>query len=229
MPSNCGLRAASPRQGKQATLFSTHADGVMAAFNAQGQLQLSQNDQMLATGTADCLDNQWHHFALNVLHDGTAAVYVDGNNVAQFTPSAPLRLQSDSLMLGVMRRAQTAGAADFVYSNYFNGQLDEFRLWNARLTADVLRAARLQRLEGTESGLVAYYPFEKIQLNQYSQAEVVADMADHAITTLPKPHEAKLYGSAAIGDEAPGLKAAPQAQQCGIQLYRIGAQGGYHP
>lgn len=204
------FKGSKPEAGKQATLFSTHADGVMAAFNAQGQLQLSQNDQMLATGTADCLDNQWHHFALNVLHDGTAAVYVDGNNVAQFTPSAPLRLQSDSLMLGVMRRAQTAGAADFVYSNYFNGQLDELRLWNARLTADVLRAARLQRLEGTESGLVAYYPFEKIQLNQYSQAEVVADMADHATTTLPKPHEAKLYGSAAIGDEAPGLKAAPK-------------------
>lgn len=57
---------------------------------------------------------------------------------------------------------------------------------------------------------MAYYPFEKIQLNQYSQAEVVADMADHATTTLPKPHEAKLYGSAAIGDEAPGLKAAPK-------------------
>ena len=59
------FKGSKPEAGKQATLFSTHADGVMAAFNAQGQLQLSQNDQMLATGTADCLDNQWHHFALN--------------------------------------------------------------------------------------------------------------------------------------------------------------------
>ena len=58
------FKGSKPGAGKQATLFSTHADGVMAAFNAQGQLQLSQNDQMLATGTADCLDNQWHHFAL---------------------------------------------------------------------------------------------------------------------------------------------------------------------
>lgn len=204
------FRGGKPAAGKKATLFSVNGDKLAATFSDKGNMSLLVNGSSRNVGTADMLDSLWHHFALNVLADGSATVYVDGQNSLQFVPETPIRMQADNIVVGAMRKAQTEGAADFVYSDYMKGNVDEIRLWNARLTADVIKSRSNTRLEGTEPGLVAYYPFETVKVDQYNQAVVTADNDDHAANASSKP--AAVLTKATVGDDAPGMKAAPKLQ-----------------
>ena len=44
--------------------------------------------------------------------------------------------------------------------NYFNGEIDEFRVWNLYKSETLVENGNSNRLDGTEKGLLAYYPFE---------------------------------------------------------------------
>jgi probable HAF family extracellular repeat protein len=45
--------------------------------------------------------------------------------------------------------------------NFFNGSLDEVRVWNTTRTAEQIAANYTQRLNGDETGLVVYFPFDE--------------------------------------------------------------------
>jgi chromosome partitioning protein len=65
----------------------------------------------------------------------------------------------------------------YEYDRQLVSNIDEIRLWNATLSADILKSRRKIRLNGTEQGLVAYYPFEKKTLDAYNQ--VVTEVREH--------------------------------------------------
>lgn len=201
------FRGDKPAAGQTATLFSVNGDSVAAQFTDQGALRIIASGKESTVASVNCLDNLWHHFALNVLAGGSVTALIDGQNVVQFAPVRPLHFQADKLVLGAMRKPQTAGAADYAFSDYFNGNIDEVRLWNAKLSADVLRNRRNTRLEGSESGLAAYYPFESVQFDAYGQANVVGDLNNHCAADTTK-REVTLV-DATQSDEAPGMKSAP--------------------
>jgi hypothetical protein len=86
-------------------------------------------------------------------------------------------IATNNLLMGAHRKSLSEHG-EYSYDRTFTGQIDELRVWNATLNADKLLSNRKVRLTGSEDGLVAYYPFETKQLDQYSQVETVGTAAD---------------------------------------------------
>lgn len=189
-------------------------------LNEQGQLQLTGKGAYLpdggtnngapavtlATSSGKLNDNAWHHIALNVLRQGAAAVYVDGERKLTTNASNVGSISTDNILVGVRRKTFSAQAADYSYDRYFKGQVDEIRIWDATLNADQLLSNRKVRLTGSEDGLIYYYPFEKKQLDDYNQVVTVGTAEDIS----GSGHEAVSTASAlTYVDEAPALRTKP--------------------
>lgn len=98
------------------------------------------------TGAVLTLDT-WNHVA--VTFDGTAyKVYVNGllkHETAEFAGKQPVNTPIKNI-----------GRVD----NYFNGRLDEVRIWRRARTAPEIQADMNRRLSGNEADLVGYWHFE---------------------------------------------------------------------
>jgi WD40 repeat protein len=92
--------------------------------------------------------NEWHHVAI-VRNNGTWNLYLDGiafSFTSNPTPNTPS---------GIMSIGSTNGG-----TSNFPGLIDEVRIWNTVRTQTEIQANMYTSLQGTESGLVAYYDFE---------------------------------------------------------------------
>ncbi|MCR4916175.1 MAG: LamG domain-containing protein [Prevotella sp.] len=186
-------------------------------MNAAGQLQLTgkqaYNDAdatVLATNSPNLTDNAWHHVALNVLRQGAAAVYVDGQRVLTTNASNVGTIASDRLLMGV-RRTTFATGIDYSYDRLFKGQIDELRIWGATLNAEKLSSNRKVRLGGKESGLMAYFPFEEKGLdgnNQPITLTIPDDLTGSGkVAQLVTPNSEPTTLN--YTDEAPALRTKP--------------------
>ncbi len=103
------------------------------------------------SATANIADSHWHHIALTFnsgVTNGTN-VYVDGNLVLNTTMT--VSDQTNPLLIG-------AGSAGV---QLYTGNIDEVSVWNTiRTQSEILQDANT-KLQGTESGLVAYYNFNQ--------------------------------------------------------------------
>ena len=195
---------------KGATLFTNSKDfGV--AFDAEGKLQLSTLNSYVTTNSVNYLDNQWHHLAINSLRNGATILYVDGVAIKQVASVGMATIASDRLIIGADRRHPANDANGWEYVNYFTGDIDEVRLWNASLTADYIRDNMYSRMKAEAEGLVAYYPFEKTAVNEYNQAEVVFDLADHSSNNMGDLETEALVSQLSTTN-TPALKVAPELQ-----------------
>ncbi len=200
---NCAVELwmrAGKQQGETQLL---QAGEVELWMTADGMLQLTSGDNTFAAGTKSLQDNTWHHVALNILRNGNAAVYVDGERVMATSVADIGTTASDKMIVGARRLLTDAG--NYRYDRMLVGCVDEIRLWNATLTADMLKARRKTRLAGKEQGLVAYYPFEEMTLNAYNQVVTVGTDDD-----LLRPDHKAVYADAlTFTDEAPALRERP--------------------
>ncbi len=89
-------------------------------------------------------DGIWHHVAL--IHNGYT-----GNNIKVYVDGV-LRLDSN---LG-----NTISNTNTIIGDGFRGQIDDVRFWDAVLAEDQIRDRMNLRLDGTESNLIRYYPFD---------------------------------------------------------------------
>lgn len=169
-------------------------------MNTNGVLQLTSGDNTFAAGTASLQDKAWHHVALNILRNGNAAVYVDGERTMATSVTGIGTTASDRMIIGARRTLNEDGT--YEYDRQLIGNIDEIRLWNATLSADILKSRRKIRLNGTEQGLVAYYPFEKKTLDAYNQ--VVTEGTDDDM--LRTDHKAVYADALTFTDEAPALR-----------------------
>lgn len=204
------------QQTGKATLFSAIEgtdDRVEMGFNSAGALTLTSKGAENEISTDNLRDNAWHHLALNVLRNGNATVYVDGQAVKQMTASVVSALTGANLIVGA--KAQSGNS----YTDYFNGSVDEVRFWKATLSGDYIKRYRNVRLNGDEAGLVAYYPFEYQHFNDYQQSVVDETAADQSVlfNATTKEYEktgrtATMTASQVVFNETdvPGLKPAPQ-------------------
>ena len=107
------------------------------------------------TGSTDLRDGEWHHVAVTFFNDGTpniadSIIYVDGE----------LEIISASVAWNV--NTASSGSVAIGYDNfgnneYFNGKMDEVRIWNVVRTQAEIQANMNKSLTGSESGLVANY------------------------------------------------------------------------
>ena len=64
-------------------------------------------------------------------------------------------ISSHNLAIGARYEDGTA------WAYYFNGLIDEVRIWNVARTQDEIQAAMSHHLEGTEEGLVGYWRMDE--------------------------------------------------------------------
>jgi len=108
-------------------------------------------------------DGKWHFVSAVYTPDGSSEgkVYVDGIKQSGYYWGGSKRLPSIgmtpdwALEFGV---AQT--------SDYFEGIIDEIRIWNRVLTQEEIQANMYGHLTGSEEGLVGYWPFNEGSGNQ---------------------------------------------------------------
>lgn len=195
---------------KNATLYSCVGDetaaskNLMLAFNQDGNLSFSTNDNLYLLNSGNVLDNAWHHFALSVLRSGNTNIFIDGILKFQTSSTNIGGMASDSVAFGA-RRWYEAGATKATVDNRFVGSLDEIRIWNSALTGDNIRLDMRSKLAGNETGLVAYYPFERVN----SSNDIVSSVNDFSIPaySFMENGGVALAQNVTFTDNTPAIKA----------------------
>ena len=98
-------------------------------------------------------DTDWHHVA--AVHDATAqtiAIFVDGvlSNSVTYTTAADI---DNTAALGIGFKPN--------FGEYFDGAIDDVRIWTTARTASQIREYMRTPLAGNETGLVGYWNFEE--------------------------------------------------------------------
>ncbi len=166
-------------QNKDVILLSNGSD-FNVGFDENGNL-LMHNAQCTMN---NCLDNQWHHLAINYRYNGMTTIYIDGEVVGQIPIASMPNIASDHLIIGGECYRANDSILQWSYRNFFTGDIDEIRLWKATVTADYIRHQYRTRMYGDEEGLVAYYPFEKTTLDDFAQPVVKLDYIDFVTDSL---------------------------------------------
>ena len=143
------------------------SEKLSVGFNTNRELCLKTNDNTFVIPNVSVLDTLWHHFAMSVLRNSYTNIYIDGLQKLQLTSSKIGGMASDSIAIGSCRYTDSVEVSSGKYNyykaqnQYFNGSIDEVRIWKSTLSADNIRLDMHSRLVGSEVGLIAYYPFEE--------------------------------------------------------------------
>jgi Concanavalin A-like lectin/glucanases superfamily len=112
----------------------------------------------------DATKDQWIHFAMT--WDGTA--------VRAFVNGVEKATKASSVAQKTLMTGRTPLIIAAYPSNYFNGSIDELRIWNVARSAADITSMMNKTLVGNESGLVGYWKFD----------ETSGAMAADSVTTL---------------------------------------------
>lgn len=127
--------------------------------DAEGFIQVNNNSKRMKLGNNDYIDNRWHHFALVVERNGNTRVYIDGEERLSQPSTEWSGFGGAKLFIGA--RAHWDG--EFSFDEYYNGSMDDIRIWNKALKQSQINRNKSMRLDGDELGLVAYLPFESYE------------------------------------------------------------------
>ncbi len=101
------------------------------------------------TGTGILSSNQWYHVAA-VNSNGNRKLYVNGVEYSLSGSALNVSANNNPLRIG----------SDYG-SRYFDGRIDEVRIWNIARGQDDIIETMDSVLTGSEAGLVAYYSFNE--------------------------------------------------------------------
>ncbi|MFY0594763.1 LamG-like jellyroll fold domain-containing protein [Roseivirga sp.] len=134
-------------------------------FDESGKLYLVSKGvvNQIPLESQEVLNNQWHHFAFSVKRNGSANVFLDGEQVLAFNPDDVGGLIRSKMTIGA--RGYNVGVTEITYDKHFQGLIDEFRFWKFGLNQTQVNINRFSHLQGDEFGLLAYYPFEDYRTN----------------------------------------------------------------
>jgi hypothetical protein len=108
----------------------------------------TENSLVIASSGIGFTSNTWHHIVAS--YDGTTKkIFADGSLVASTARSGTLVTNSTGSIIG----AYNAGFPHY----YFNGKIDEVRIWNDARTAAEIKEYMHKEVASDASGLVAYY------------------------------------------------------------------------
>ena len=94
--------------------------------------------------------NTWYHVAV-VKNSESYDIYINGQ---------PQSLSGSSYTIAANNNDVAVGVDYLASPRYFDGLIDEVRIWNTARTAAKIRENMCKILTGNESGLVAYYNFD---------------------------------------------------------------------
>lgn len=110
------------------------------------------NPDVTIQSTSNINDGTWKHVTVTWTQaTGLMQLYINGTLEASTNGSTAARTASNFIKIG----------SSNVLINYFNGDIDEVRVWNKILNAtDILNTMNCE-LQASETGLVAYYKFNQ--------------------------------------------------------------------
>jgi Concanavalin A-like lectin/glucanases superfamily/GEVED domain len=166
----------------------------------------SNNEVVNITSPYAIPNNEWHH--ISATYDGTTArLYIDGIEVISGTPSSSALNTPQSFKIG----AETTNYAVLSSSiNFFNGAIQEIRIWDVALSEAQIREMMNQQIEqnGTDvkgtivplnisggllwSNLLGYYPLNSntaFDSSSYVVDGIPINIDSSQSTTAPIPYE----------------------------------------
>lgn len=140
---------------------------------------------------------KWYHLA--GVYDGSAVtLYVNGTKVGSQSISGQMSIDDADLYLG-------RGDPEFSGGEYFQGLLDEIRIWSVARSPQEIQAALNTPLTGKEPGLVAYWTFDN---------DAAKDQSGHGVDGVLSPE-------ARIGPEPATPAQSPAAQSKAVSPSRL--------
>ena len=130
----------------------------------------------------------WHFIALNVRRSGSTSVILDERVVYQYVDGNTTPRLGDFVTIG----------------EGLSGAFDELCIARASVTNELLLESAHFRLHGNETGLVAYYPFEKDSIDSGNQHMTVPTLEDRCKNALNK-HTAEWVNSQFSNTNHPAL------------------------
>ena len=144
--------------GDSAIIFAVENNQLAITIN-----RLTRKITPFALGT-------WHYLALNVRRSGSTSVLLDENVVLQYIDGYTTPRLGDYLTIG----------------QGLTGAFDELRIAKATMTNELLMLSSHFRLNGNETGLVAYYPFEKDSIDSGNQHQTAPTLENRCANSLNK-------------------------------------------
>ena len=123
------------------------------ALNTNGTLNFAGSGGFGdVSSTVSVIDNTWHHVAAT--YNGIeATIYIDGSPSGSIAGSGDINI-NNTIAVAIGENLDMPG-------RYYTGNLDEVRIWNITRTAEQINGSKNCELQGTETGLVAYYNFNQ--------------------------------------------------------------------
>lgn len=155
---------------------------ILGGLNAQDGRLLIYDEGTFGTN-ADIVsstvigDNNCHHIAY-VRSGNTGTVYIDGQYEASHSTSYSLSA-SDLYSIGQEWDNLITSPTT---SQFYNGEIDEFRIWNLARTVNQIQDSGSIPINGNEPGLVAYYNFNQgVQSGNNSGLNYLTDNASNSL------------------------------------------------
>lgn len=126
-----------------------------------GSVFLETNGERLKNPGLNLADGQWHHLALVIDRLTNTTLLIDGEPRGAIKSSRLGAFSGDKFWYG--RRGWKEAGIE-MSDQYFEGQIDEFRLWTTARKLREVSFSRYNKLNGDELGLRLYYPFENFTL-----------------------------------------------------------------
>jgi hypothetical protein len=99
------------------------------------------------------LDSSWIHLTTTFKAGDVMAAYINGVKVDEISvPNTPIGSNSNALIIGT--------APWDLYSLQYFGHIDEVKVWNIARAEEQINETMFKRLNGDETGLLAYYDFD---------------------------------------------------------------------
>ncbi|WP_455586608.1 LamG-like jellyroll fold domain-containing protein [Bacteroides sp.] len=159
-----------------------------------------RNNEVKATANGDYLDNNWHHFALAVNRTtGRAQILIDGNLNTYFEAQDLGGIAAAKTYLGARVWTSEEDITTTQKDYFFKGAIDDFRFWNLYKSESIVSESNNERLDGTEKGLLVYYPFEHY-IEWQGTNELQFTLADKKVQEDPtqKIPDAVVYGGGSL-------------------------------
>lgn len=187
-----------------------------------GTIVLNSNGYAFNAVTTNFFDANWHHLAIVVDRSSNTKAYVDGALQQQTNSSNIAGFAGSNMYLGA--RATLVNSITVDTDQHFTGEIDELRFWNSDRSAELINLNKNAKLNGTETGLVAYYPFEHYEenLGVYTIEPTLTDQLDNP--DLNAVGDAVASAGDSYSSEVPSIKDARPLQSVDFEYVVNGDQ-----
>ena len=182
---------------------TAYADG--DSLDIQQEELLSKNNY---------LDNNWHHFALNVRRGTSAIAYIDGAPVKVVPENILPGISAHNLVIGGRQTLVNVDGHENIEGS-FVGDIDEVRIWSAALDGKLISERMYERMDNSYAGLVGYFPMEERGPNQQGNIQTTFTTNNCG----EKDSQLKITSELSKSENAPALKPGSSRMRIDESLY----------